>query len=86
MYPNPAQGEEVTVSFFVNEKSTMRLEVYTTAYRKVLSLSLGERTRGSHLEVLPLRDAYGKRLSNGLYYVVLRSIDRRLIGKMIVLR
>lgn len=60
--------------------------VLTVAFRKVLEMEVGKVSGGAMAVVLPLRDAQGMPLSNGLYYLVVETSSGRAVGRMLILR
>ena len=63
-----------------------KIEIYTTAYRRIASMNVGAAPVGIQNYQLPLRDLKGKKLSNGVYYVVVTSNTGSAIGKLMILK
>jgi hypothetical protein len=63
----------------------MEVEVYTLAFRSVIHQSPNQPAPGGTF-ALSLTDDWGKPLSDGLYYVVLKSAGKGWVGKLLVLR
>jgi hypothetical protein len=91
-YPNPVPGNDDTVMVKIplgTSVANAKLQVFTTAYRKILEKDLGAMTAGTGLKnckPLTLRDAKGKRLSNGVYYLVVATEKGKAIGKLLIMR
>jgi hypothetical protein len=87
-YPNPVEdGETVMVSVPLGEAAdSVLLQVFTTAYRKILEEELGAMTAGVHGVALTLRDSKGKPLANGVYYLVVTTEKGKAIGKILIVR
>jgi hypothetical protein len=66
-YPNPSSGSPMTFNVQVPGESTVTLDVFTLAFRKVFA----ETTHADGPVTLQwdLRDVSGALVSNGLYYV-----------------
>jgi hypothetical protein len=91
-YPNPMSGDGDTVMVKIplgTSVANAKLQVFTTAYRKILEKDLGAMEAGTGLKnckPLTLRDAKGKRLSNGVYYLVVTTEKGHAIGKLLIIR
>jgi O-glycosyl hydrolase len=86
-YPNPSNGTPITFNIQVPGESTVTLDVFTLAFRKVY----GETTQAYGPVTLQwnLRDISGTQVSNGLYYVrihVSGGESTSKIFKVLVLR
>jgi len=86
-YPNPSSGSPVIFNVQVPGESTVTLDVFTLAFRKVYS----ETTRAYGPVTLQwnLRDVSGNLVSNGLYYVRIQvsgNESTMKILKVLVLR
>jgi hypothetical protein len=64
----------------------VRLQIFTTAYRKVNDSEYPGLSAGVHKLGLPLKDAKGKVLSNGLYYIRVSNAEGSAIGKLLILK
>jgi hypothetical protein len=85
IYPNPSNGGPVNVlppAF--KGLSEIRIQIFTTAFRKVLDVVYPQQLYGPI--TLTLDDSWGKPLANGLYYVVIQTSKGRAILKLLVLR
>jgi hypothetical protein len=85
LWPNPSHGEAVTVNPGLTGLSDVRVQVFTTAYRKVQDQLFPQMAPGMILAIKPY-DKWGTPLANGLYYLVLTSNKGRWIGKWLVTR
>jgi hypothetical protein len=85
-FPNPATGTTVTISFNLRSSSPwVRVEIFTTAFRKVNEVDLSNVPAGTRLATIPLTDSHGSALANGVYYVVVVNQQGRAIGKLLIL-
>jgi mannan endo-1,4-beta-mannosidase len=83
LYPNPVMGNAVNLTIpYVGQ---VQVEVYTLAFRGVIHQKLNPTTSGGNV-LLVLNDDWGKPLSDGLYYVVVKSGGNRWAGKLLILR
>jgi hypothetical protein len=62
------------------------IKVYTLAFRKVKGESFQNLAPGISKLPLDLNDDWGNPLANGLYYVVVDTLENRTILKLMVLR
>jgi rhamnogalacturonan endolyase len=86
-YPNPVAGPTVTISFDLRDNSSwVKIEIFTTAFRKVKEVTLTDLPAGPQNISIPLTDNEGDPLANGLYYVVVANQQGRAIGKLLVLK
>lgn len=88
IFPNPANGPgpvtlEVTLS---SPAGNVEVSVFTTSFRRVNGISLGNLPAGTTKVSLPLTDRTGAPLANGLYYVVVRAGHSAFTVKLLVLR
>jgi uncharacterized repeat protein (TIGR01451 family) len=87
VYPNPAGTGTVMVAVPLGvDAEDVVIEVYTTAYRKVVSRGFGRTGAGLRRFPLVLRDDRGKALSNGLYHVRVVVAGKSALGKLLILR
>lgn len=85
-FPNPATGPTVTISFNLRSSSPwVRVEIFTTAFRKVNEVDLSNVPAGARFVTIPLTDSHGAPLANGIYYVVVVNQQGRAIGKLLIL-
>jgi hypothetical protein len=64
---------------------TVRVEIYTLAFRKVQDHSYGPMPSGTPITI-QLTGPSGDPLANGVYYLVVTVNGQRAIGKLLVLR
>jgi hypothetical protein len=70
---------------FVTAASSVKIQVFTLAFRKVREINIPQALAGADLG-LSLNDDGGNVLANGLYYVVVTTKQGRKIGKLLILR
>jgi len=70
----PAPADEVTVT------------VYTTAFRKVNTVTAVNLPPGPSDIALPLTDKAGVPLADGLYYLAVKTPQGRILLKLLILR
>ena len=85
IYPNPAPGGTVDLLLPDGTTGTVKVEIFTVAFRKVQSVTLENVQPGQSLP-LPLTDRGGSPLASGLYYVVVIADGHFTVGKLMVLR
>ena len=66
-YPNPSNGVPISFCVEVPGTSEVNMDVFTAAFRKVVSRSV--QVTGETTLEWDLRDNWGKPVANGLYYV-----------------
>jgi hypothetical protein len=87
LFPNPATGPgPVTLQATLSSAGQVQISVFTTAFRKVDTLTLSNVPAGTTDVALALNDQQGRPLANGLYYVVVRTPQGRFITKLMILR
>ena len=87
IFPNPAPGPgpaHVRLPSYPGV-GVVRMEIFTTAFRKVNAPPPSQQAGGATMDV-PLTDKGGSPLANGLYYVVVNSPAGKSILKWLVLR
>lgn len=72
--------------FHLDEAGGSKLVMFTTAFRKVRDLDLGNLTVGDQTVTLDLKDSWGHDLANGLYYGLLVQGSHRTLGKLLISR
>ena len=86
IYPNPVTGPTVNVlPPAYTGVSTVEVEIFTTAFRKVREETFPNVPPGLAVTV-QLTDKWGTPLANGLYYVMVIVDGHRSFGKLLVLR
>jgi flagellar hook assembly protein FlgD len=86
-YPNPSTGSPITFNVSVPGESTVTMDVFTLAFRKIASQT--QEIYGDQTFQWDLRDVSGTQVSNGLYYVrihVSGSQSATKILKVLILR
>jgi len=66
-YPNPSTGSPITFNFQVPSESTVTMDVFTLAFRKISSQTV--QVYGDSTLQWDLKDISGIQVANGLYYV-----------------
>ena len=85
IYPNPITGPAVNVlPQAYSGVSTLEVEIFTTAFRKVQEVVFPNVPPGVAVTV-ELTDKWGTPLANGLYYVVVIVDGRRSFAKLLIL-
>jgi polygalacturonase len=88
IFPNPATGNgptQVSISG-LTDRSSVTVELFTVAFRKVWKESLGELGPGTVTITIPLTDKSGAPISNGVYYLDVRIDGTHFIEKLLVMR
>jgi len=75
----------VNIILPANATGTVKVEIFTVAFRKVLVKTFENVQSGQSLP-LTLTDYWGRPLAGGLYYVVIVADGHFSIGKLLVLR
>jgi hypothetical protein len=86
IYPNPCDGTQpakIRTGFTL--PSNVKVQVFTTAFRKVQEQDHSQVPVGADLTV-DLSDKWGTPLASGVYYVVLQTSSGRSVVKLMVLR
>ena len=86
VYPNPAPGGDCQVQFTLGNSGDIRFQLFTTAFRKMLDRPLGTLPAGVYNVNLDLKDEWGSRLANGIYYVVVSNGKKHAVGKLLVIK
>jgi hypothetical protein len=88
LYPNPATGSgpaNISISG-LTEASSVTVELFTVAMRKIWKESLGKLGPGTVTFTIPLTDQTGAAIANGVYYVDVRINGQHFILKILVMR
>jgi hypothetical protein len=85
VFPNPSTGGTVQLNPGLTSASTVNIEIFTVAFRKVAVLNDPNVQPGTVLPV-PLVDKTGTPLASGLYYLVVQTNQGRTIVKLLILR
>jgi hypothetical protein len=86
-FPNPSTGSPITFNVQVPGQSTVTLDVFTLAFRKIYSQTI--QADGLLTLQWDLKDVSGAPVANGLYYVrihVAGSQSATKILKVLILR
>ena len=88
VYPNPVRdGGKATLQVrLVRHEISATVSVYTTAFRRVETMALGNLPAGTTGIPLPLADSGGAMLANGLYYVDVNTAEGNFLVKLLVIR
>jgi hypothetical protein len=65
--------------------SNVRIEFFTTAFRKIRDISFAQVPVGTDVRVA-LTDNWGNELADGIYYVVVTSSQGRSVAKLLLLK
>jgi hypothetical protein len=87
IYPNPVDGtSRVSIRPPVYTGNTVKVEIYTVAYRKVFNRTFNLTYGNDVILNAPVTDNWNNPLASGVYYVVVTTNSGRSIGKMLILR
>lgn len=78
-------NDPVYVHVSIQSTSDVKVEVFTLAFRKVVSLASLKLNPGQDIP-LPLQDRWGGNLADGIYYVVATVNRKREVGKLLILK
>jgi hypothetical protein len=79
-------GPTVTIYFLLRDDSAwVRVELFTTAFRKVKETTLTDLEAGPQNIPISLTDNHGDPLANGLYYILVVNQQGRAVGKLLIL-
>jgi len=85
IYPNPVTlAGSFNIQPYMTSTADVRVQVFTTAFRKVADLIFQQVSPGQFLNV-PAKDGNGTPLANGLYYLVVNRNGTRFTLKLLVL-
>ncbi|NIW44033.1 MAG: T9SS type A sorting domain-containing protein, partial [Gammaproteobacteria bacterium] len=84
-YPNPF-NDTVKIAFSIPETSTISLKVYDILAREVITLKQDRLFGGSHAVIWDGADQLGRKLSSGIYLLVLRSGQVSVNQKLLLLK
>ena len=87
VYPNPSDGKRPVRLGIPGRtaNSIITVQIFTTAFRLVQQKEFSQVPLGTDIQI-ELIDKTGKPLASGLYYVVVRVNDNRMVGKLLLLR
>lgn len=75
--PNPFSGQ-VVIRFQLEKSQLISLDVFDVLGRKIATLTEGDKMEGIHEEIFD-----GSQLTNGIYFIVLKNDNQRLVQRMI---
>ena len=84
-YPNPF-NPETNISFSIPTKQKITLTIYNLKGQKVRELVSGQLASGLHSVVWEGKDDNGKSVSSGLYFYKLRTDQKEISKKMLLLK
>ncbi|MBC8415062.1 MAG: T9SS type A sorting domain-containing protein [Candidatus Cloacimonetes bacterium] len=84
-YPNPF-NPETKISFSLSQDQEIELTVYNLKGQKVRTLYTGNTSSGEQSVVWNGKDDDGKHVGSGLYFYKLRTEDKELTKKMLLLK
>lgn len=86
LYPNPIEsGTTVRVHLNLTAKTDVRVEIFTTAFRKVQDQDYPQQPPGVDVAI-GIVDMKGTPLANGLYYIVVTTSQKRSVQKLLILK
>jgi hypothetical protein len=86
LYPNPVYGgNQVQIQPPLTSPTDVRVEIFTTAFRKVQDELFHQTAVGAVLSI-QLTDKWDSRLANGLYYLVVSAPRGKGTMKLLILR
>jgi len=85
VYPNPTSGQPVNLRLPIKQVSDVTVQIFTLAFRKVWQQEFPQVAPTTPLSV-PLSDASGTQLANGLYYIVAVTSQGTYKTKLLILR
>ncbi len=83
-YPNPFR-DETTITFTLINNTKINLSIYNIEGRKIKTLKQGFLYKGIHIIKWNGKDENGRRISKGTYFYQLKTSDKRIIKKMILM-
>lgn len=84
-YPNPFHPE-TRISFELGSPGIVEVAVHDVAGRRVATLLHGHRSAGDHTLTWNGHDDGGQRISSGVYFVRLKSLDGVHVRKLTLLK
>jgi hypothetical protein len=84
--PSPVRaGGVATLAFTLERAADVRMDVLDAGGRRVRGEALGTRAAGEHAWTLAARDAWGRALAPGLYFVRVTAGERRAEARWVVM-
>ncbi len=84
--PSNPFNPSTTISYFLPQRSQVRLQVFNLLGQPVRTLAEGEQAAGAHSITWDGTDDKGKILSSGIYFYRLQSKDYFEVNKMLLLK
>jgi len=84
-YPNPF-NPETSISFSLHTEQKVALTVYNLKGQKVRELAKGSLSSGKHSVIWEGKDDTGKQVGSGLYFYKLKTADKEITKKMLLLK
>jgi hypothetical protein len=84
-YPNPF-NPSTSISYYLPEKSDVRIDIYDAAGRHVARVAEGTRESGPHLSRWDGLDSAGNPAGSGVYFCRLTAGKKSINRKMVLLR
>ena len=84
-YPNPF-NPSTTISFSLPKEENIELTIYNIKGQKVKTLYSGSAEEGKHTMIWEGKDTNDKLVSSGLYFYQLKTKDKELTRKMLLLK
>ncbi len=84
-YPNPF-NPETTISYDISKKSYVTVDIYNLKGQKVKSLLNETQEAGQHKIIWQGDNNEGKRVSSGTYFYRVKSGDKEIVNKMMLMK
>ena len=85
LYPNPGNSSTV-VSVYAPTDDVYDIDVFNAAGQRILQLAKEARIIGHYSIIWNGRDAYNRTVSSGVYWIRIRSAQRRITQSLVLLR
>jgi hypothetical protein len=79
VYPNPLEGNNITLNYFLPESAAVSFEIYNTTGQLILSENSGMQFSGLYVIQMDLA-----KLEKGIYFIRLNAGTRNVVRKIIV--
>jgi hypothetical protein len=84
--PNPARNDQATITLALPSAGVVDAALFDLAGRKVREVFRGERPAGTCSQRIPLRDASGRGLGAGVYFLRVQAGRDRVTRRLVVVR
>ena len=84
-YPNPF-NPETTLKYSISESGTVELLIYNIKGQKVSTLVNDEHEPGEYSVIWKGKNDYGKSVSTGVYFAVLKTDNKEILSKLMLLK